>query len=122
MSEQQNLIQEYDAAATEILASLDAVHVALVNLQNVKQQISCRVAELGMVDAAGRDGPGKNLSKAVEAAVIVPVGNVASIHDHIKSARALLLGTSPNLGALEDAGITVYDWQSEFNGITPVTR
>lgn len=122
MTQQEDLIQAYDAATAELLESLDAAHIALVNLQSVKRQISDAVAELGMVDKAGRDGLGKNLAKGVEAGVLLPVDNVASIHDHLKTARTLLLGTSPNLDRLENAGLTVYNWQDEFNGTIPAER
>lgn len=121
---EQELQEAYDAATAAILAALDAAHIAMVDLKNVQKEIYSQAVALGMVDPNNprADGPGKNQAKRIEAAVIVPVQSVASIHDHIKSARTLLIGTSPNLGALEDAGITVYDWQSEFNGTLPVTR
>lgn len=122
MTEQDDLTQAYDAATAEILEALDAAHIAIVNLQNVKRQIAGRVADLGMVGIAGKDGAGKNLSKAVEAAALLNVENVGSIHGHIMTARTLLLGSSPDLGKLANAGLAVYDWQSEFNGIIPVER
>lgn len=122
MTEQENLTQAYDAATAEIFEALDAVHIALVNLQNVKRQIAGRVADLGMVGIAGKDGAGKNLAKAVEAAALLNVENVGSIHGHIMTARTLLIGSSPNLVTLGEAGLVVYDWQSEFNGIIPVER
>lgn len=121
---EQELQEAYDAATAEFLQALDAAHIALVDLQNVKKEIYRQAVALGMVDPENprQDGPGKNQAKRIEAAVILPVENVATIHEHIKSARTLLIGTSPDLGALENAGLTVYDWLSEFNGIIPVER
>lgn len=123
MTEQQ-LIEAYDAATAEVLQALDAAHVALVQLQNVKHEINRQTVELGMIDPKNprQDGPGKNQAKRIEAAAVLPVENVASIHGQIVTARTLLLGTSPNLEALENAGLTVHNWQSEFNGIIPITR
>ncbi len=122
MTEQTELTQAYDAATAEILEALDAAHIAIVHLQDVKRQIAGRVAELGLVGIAGRDGQGKNLAKAVEAAALLNVENVGTLHGHIMAARTALLGNSPDLGALANAGLTVYDWRSEFNGIIPVER
>jgi hypothetical protein len=114
MKNQEELIQEYDNATAELFASLDAAHVALVNLRKVKQEISDQVSELGLIDSVGRDGPGKNLSKAVEASVIISVENYGTIHGNIEAARALLLGSSPDLAKLQAAGFTVEDWRAEW--------
>jgi len=122
MTETTDFIQAYDAATAEVFQALDAAHVTLTNLQSVKRQLAARVSELGLVGIAGKDGAGKNLAKAVEAGALLNVENVGSMHTHIMTARALLLGSSPNLGALAEAGLVFYDWRDEFDGIVPVER
>jgi hypothetical protein len=121
---EEELQEAYEVATAEVFDALDAAHVALVELQNVKEEIQRQAVALGMVDPENprQDGPGKNQAKRIEAAVVLPVENVATIHAQIVTARTLLIGTSPNVGALEEAGLYVYDWQSEFNGIIPVER
>ena len=120
MDTQEDLIQAYDEATAEILAGLDVAHVAMVKLRKVKQQIGVQVSELGMIDAAGRDGPGKNLSKVVEASVVIPVENVATIHGHIETARTLLIGASPDVAKLQEIGLIVEDWKTEWAQIEAV--
>lgn len=121
---EQELQEAYDAHVAEVFDALDAVHVALVDLQNVKKEIQRQAVALGMVDPNNpqQDGPGKNQAKRIEAAAVLSVDNVATLHMHILTARTQLIGTSPNVDALGEAGLIVYDWQSEFNGIIPTER
>ena len=103
---EQELQEAYDAATAEVFEALDVAHLALVELQNVKKEIQRQAVALGMVDSENprKDGPGKNQAKRIEAAVVLPVENVPTIHAQIVTARTLLIGTSPNLGALGEAG------------------
>ena len=119
---EEELIEAYNTATAEVFEALDAAHVALVQLQSVKREISNQAVALGLVGIAGRDGAGKNQAKRIEAAAVIRVENVSTIHGHLQSARTLLIGSSPDLGALGEAGMVVYNWQDEFNGIVPVER
>lgn len=114
MNTQEQLIQAYDEATAALLASLDGAHVALVNLRKVKQEIGNQVSALGLTDSIGRDGPGKNLSKVVEASVVIPVENVGTLHGQIEIARNVLLSSSPDRAKLQAAGLTVEDWGTEW--------
>ena len=113
MSTQNELVNAYDAAVSQLFEALDQAHIALVNLQAVKQEIDVQASNLGMIDPGGHDGPGKNLAKAVEAAVFISVDKAPMIHGQIESARTLLIGPSPDVAKLQAAGLIVRDWKNE---------
>jgi len=105
MTTESDLISSYDTKVAKIFTDLDALHVDLVQMQAIKDQISAL---------------GKQVEMNIEAAVTIPINHVPTLHEHIKTVEDLIImGINKKCtdisGILSAAGVTVYDWQDEFN-------
>ena len=82
---------DYNGLAKSIWSKLDALHVDLINLQNMGE---------------------------VSGAAVNLANDITTIHGDIETARAIFLQQASNGGngkaALTAAGFTVYDWQAEW--------
>jgi hypothetical protein len=108
----EELIAAHDELTENLVTDLDALHVDLCNLQVIKDA----------VNALGVDEPGKAIVRGTEEDVIVPMLQIATLHNHLETIRAQLAGVIGARGGSVPEALAAYTWETEYQSRTTITR
>lgn len=101
-------ITAHDALTSKIATDLDTLHVDLVNLFALK----------ATVNALGADS-----AWLVEAGVAVPMTNVPTLHEEIKTVRDVMVSIANSLrGGTGVDLLKAHNWETELSAQTAITR